>query len=98
MFSVQLSHEAFVHNLKKAIKEEKSNDLDQIDANNLELYNVTVAQDDLDSGLNNIDLDSLTKLRAVLGLSRVFPDPPPDGHLHLIVIRPPGGCTDCLRL
>jgi Crinkler effector protein N-terminal domain len=92
MFSVQLSHERFVGHLKEAIKEKKPNALDQIDANDLELYKVTVALYDLDSGLNNIDPDSLTKLRPVLGLSRVFPDPPPDGHLHLIVIRRPGGC------
>jgi hypothetical protein len=92
VFAVELSHKAFVSHLKDAIKERRPKYFYQIDAPELELYKITVARDDLDSGLNNIDLNSLQKLQPTLKLSRVFPDPPPDGHLHFIVTHPPGGC------
>jgi acyl carrier protein len=93
VFHVQISHEVTVGELKKAIKEEKRVDFDQIDADSLDLYEISVAEDNMDTELSNINLDSLkgNELRSMHRLSQVFPDPPTDGHLHIIIIKLPGG-------
>jgi hypothetical protein len=92
-FSVHISPEATVDGLKDVIKEKKRVAFDGIDANTLDLYSISVARDDLQMELKNINLKSFKNKRLWWAdkLSQVFPDPPTDGHLHIIVIHPPGG-------
>ncbi|KAH9979886.1 hypothetical protein BGW80DRAFT_1441969 [Lactifluus volemus] len=89
-FSVHISPEATVDGLKDVIKEKKRVAFDGIDANTLDLYSISVARDDLQMELKNINLKSFKNKRLWWAdkLSQVFPDPPTDGHLHIIVIHP----------
>jgi Crinkler effector protein N-terminal domain len=93
-FSVKISPEATVGELKDEIKNYNQVTFDKIDAVTLDLYKITVAEDDMDTDLLNINLDSLkgNKLWSTHKLSWVFPRPPTDGNLHIVIIKLPGEC------
>jgi Crinkler effector protein N-terminal domain len=87
-FSVQISLEAYVAKLKDAIKENQRPAFDLIDATTLILYKISVADDDLDTKLKNIDPDSLKNEHQWRDkLSEVYSDPLTD----IIIVKLPDG-------
>ncbi|KAL4061796.1 hypothetical protein V8B97DRAFT_1878730 [Scleroderma yunnanense] len=87
IFPVKISGEAPVGDLKEVIKNKKSVDFRDIDANNLALYNVSVpCNEDLAGNVERLTLDQ--EVYPWQTLSDIYTDPPLPGHLH-IVIEPP---------
>jgi hypothetical protein len=89
-----MSHEANVGELKNAIKEERRPLFTRIDAATLDLYKISVIEDNLDAELGAVDLNFLKNLKVLLPknkLSQVLSDPPTDDHVDIIVVLPPGG-------
>ncbi|KAI8049520.1 hypothetical protein BDF22DRAFT_657730 [Syncephalis plumigaleata] len=87
-FSVKIASTKTVGNLKDLIKTEKSPEFNDIDANELILWRVSIPDDDD----NPILLNSLSEkkiLRATTKLSKVFGSELPDETIHIIVQRPP---------
>jgi Crinkler effector protein N-terminal domain len=89
-----MSHEASVDELKNAIKEDRRPLFNRIDADTLDLYKISVIEDNLDAKLGEVDLKFLKNLKVLLPkckLSQVLSDPPIDHHVDIIVVLPPGG-------
>ena len=88
-FSVDIDTSKTVDHLKKAIKAEKTNDLSDVNADELILWRVSIP----DSGVP-VPLDSMTekeKLKATTKLSKVFDTELSEDTIHVIVQRPPQG-------
>ena len=78
-----------VADLKVVIKAENPHAL-RIDARKLALWKLSMAEKEVYAYLEHIDPDSLKDsdtLRSLHHLSQVFPDPPEDGHIYLIVVQ-----------
>ncbi len=86
-FSVKISREEPISELKKAIKAEKQNDFAGVDADRLKLWNVTIPGDQ-DDQLRNLILQDSDELLAIRKISKYFPDPPLEEHIHVIVKLP----------
>ncbi len=84
-FSVKISREEPISELKKAIKAEKQNDFAGVDADRLKLWKVSIP-DDRDDLLSNPILQD--ELLATKEISKYFPDPPLEEHIHVIVKLP----------
>src|SRR4051812_45711002 len=86
-FSVKISRDEPISELKDAIKAKKQNDFAGIDADRLKLWKVTIP-DDQDDLLSNLTLNERDELLATKKISKYFPDSPPEEHIHVIVKLP----------
>ncbi|KAG0044232.1 hypothetical protein BGZ89_006131, partial [Linnemannia elongata] len=91
-FPVEIESTKTIGDLKELIKTKKTNDFQDVDADKLTLWRVSIPDDDDDDEipfvLDNVNKDK-KKLRATRGLLEVFPDKPPKNTIHVIVQRPP---------
>src|SRR3954454_7760217 len=86
-FSVKISRDELVSELKKAIKAEKAPEFDNFPADRLKLWKVTIPGDQ-DDQLRNLILQDSDELSAIRKISKYFPDSPPEEHIHVIVKLP----------
>ena len=93
-FSVRLDRDLLISDLKKLIKEEKPNDLRNIDADQLALCKVNIQDEDEDA-LKNFDPREDDKLCATSQVAKYFSDNPPEEHVHIIIKYPPTSCEYC---
>ena len=91
-FSVKISREEPISELKKAIKAEKQNDFAGVDADRLKLWKVTIPGDQ-DDQLRNLILQDSDELLAIRKISKYFPDSPPEEHIHVLVSPPEATAT-----
>ncbi|KIM24927.1 hypothetical protein M408DRAFT_228594 [Serendipita vermifera MAFF 305830] len=90
-FSVKISPNATVDELKKKIKEQKPHYFANIDADELTLYKVDVADDD--QRKENVqkkmsELPTPKLLRATWKLNTVYESPPTNGIVHIFAQEP----------
>ena len=93
-FPIEILHGKDVSILKKAIKEEKTPQLDHLPADALTLWKVSIPVEEIDTRLRYFqprdDLDNgVYQLSPMDELSDIFQDKPPRKHIH-IVVQPPG--------
>ncbi|KAG0219388.1 hypothetical protein B0O80DRAFT_429098 [Mortierella sp. GBAus27b] len=88
-FPINIPSTATVHELKKAIKEEKPINFSTIDADKLVLWRVTVPLNDNDSQISLRDIEHKSRPLPVAFLSSLFPDDPEKEAIHIIVQQPP---------
>ncbi|KAF8923165.1 hypothetical protein BGZ47_004977, partial [Haplosporangium gracile] len=90
-FSVDIDASKTVDHLKKLIKTEKANDFQDVDADKLTLWRVSIPlvpkKDRKDISLGDVPLKE--ELDETDDLSDVFPDKLPKKTIHIIVQRPP---------
>ena len=86
-FSVKISPDDTVYDLKKAIVTEKPNRLQGIDADSLRLWKKEVTEEEKD-GLQLSDLNDGDELRATLDIGDYFEEAPPKRKIHIIVKIP----------
>ncbi|KAG0277039.1 hypothetical protein BGZ95_006634 [Linnemannia exigua] len=89
-FPVEAESTKTIGNLKELIKTKKTNDFQDVDADKLTLWRVSIPDDD-DNELPVL-LDTMPekkKLKATAKLSKVFDTELPDDTIHVIVQRPP---------
>jgi hypothetical protein len=89
-FSVKISSDETVDDLKKAIKKEKEHDFAGFDADRLTLFKVDVPALDLSKALEQIpklDLSSAT-MNPVLKLSRYYSTTPSEEMIHILIHTP----------
>jgi len=98
VFSVKPSAAATVDDLKKLIKTEKSPEFDDIAADKLTLWSVSipVTGDDIPIQLDQVTDTDKKKLDPTDDIADVFPDKPPKKTIHIIVQRPPQGNANLL--
>src|SRR6266542_4734631 len=84
-FSVKISRDEPISELKDAIKAKKQNDFAGIDADRLKLWKVSIP-DDRDDLLNNPTLQD--ELLATRDIEEYWPEKPPKKHIHVIVKLP----------
>lgn len=90
-FSVQVPKTATADDLKGAIKNRNEHTLQGIDACLLQLWKVSIADEDLDTKLEQIRHPEMIEDSIKLQLLHpVFLDPPTPQHVHIIVQHPPG--------
>ena len=98
IFSVEIQKSKTVSTLKDAIKDKKRPAFDHVPADTLVLWKVSIA---VNGNLaENLDPDIINDdpLLPVNRLSKVFSDPPEDGHLHIVVQAPPAGELDIVSI
>ncbi|KAF9114040.1 hypothetical protein BGX30_006735, partial [Mortierella sp. GBA39] len=92
-FSVKIPSNDTVDDLKELIKTKKSPEFDDIAADKLTLWRVSIPDDDDDDEvpilLDSVSTEDKKKLRATRELSEVFTDKLPKSTIHIIVQRPP---------
>ncbi|KAF8905174.1 hypothetical protein BGZ58_006417, partial [Dissophora ornata] len=93
-FSVKATFTDTVDDLKGAIKVKKTNDFQDVDADKLTLWRVSLPipeddDDELPILLNSIDTKDKKKLGPATRLSKVFPGDMPEETVNIIVQRPP---------
>ncbi|OAQ22287.1 hypothetical protein K457DRAFT_345756 [Linnemannia elongata AG-77] len=91
-FPVEIESTKTIGDLKELIKTKKTNDFQDVDADKLTLWRVSIPDDD-DNDLPVL-LDSVPekkKLKATTRLLKVFDTELPDDTIHIIVQRPPQG-------
>ena len=89
VFSVKIADTASVGGLIETVNKHV---FQHVDAECLALWNVSIPGDiNFEEKINNLDLANKEPLPHVLKLSEVFPDPPEEEHLHIIVRSPPAG-------
>jgi hypothetical protein len=86
-FSVKISRDEYISELKKFIKEEKQNDFAGVDADKLKLWKVTISGDQ-DDQLRNLILQDSDELSAINDIGDYWPKSPPKKHIHVIVKLP----------
>ena len=94
-FPVHIDGNSLVGDLKKVIKAEQPQSFANVDAKDIKLWNVTIP-DDRDDLLSNISLQDKDELLATKKISKYFPDPPPEEHIHVLV-EPPVSTTASSR-
>jgi len=94
-FSVKISRDESISELKKVIKAENVQTFANVDAKDIKLWNVTIP-DDRDDLLSNISLQDKDELLATKKISKYFPDSPPEEHIHVLV-EPPVSTTASSR-
>ncbi|KAF9577962.1 hypothetical protein BGW38_006509 [Lunasporangiospora selenospora] len=93
-FPVKIESTETVGELKKIIKTEKTPEFDDIAADKLTLWSVSIPDDDDDDDddvpmvLDKVNNKDKKKLRATRGVLEVFLDKPPKNTIHVIVQRP----------
>ena len=88
-FPVKIKRGEFVAMLKDLVKEEHKPALDHVPANALDLWQVSIPEED-DEGLKDFVLEDSKMLRPMRKISSVFEGDPLEYHIHIIV-RVPGG-------
>src|SRR6059058_5465047 len=78
-FSVKISRDEPVSELKKAIKAEKQNDFAGVDADRLKLWKVSIPGDH-DDQLRNLILQDSDELLAINDIGDYWPTSPPKKH------------------
>src|ERR1051325_8983416 len=91
-FSIKISKDEYISELKKVIKEEKQNDFAGVDANKLKLRKVEIP-DDRDDLLSNLPLQGQDVLLATRKISKYFPGSPVEEHIHVLVESPASTAT-----
>ena len=86
-FSVKISREEPISELKKAIKAEKQNDFAGVDADKLRLWKKEIP-DDQDDLLSNLILNDEPELLATREIGDYWTEKPPKRHIHVIVKLP----------
>jgi hypothetical protein len=86
-FAVDIDREKLVSHLKKVIKAEKYKTFHGVEADELKLWKVTIPGDQ-DDQLRNLILQDSDELLAIRKISKYFPDPPLEEHIHIIVKLP----------
>src|ERR1051325_9690413 len=86
-FSVKISRDEYISELKKVIKEEKQNDFAGVDADKLKLWKVEIHGDRNDH-LRNISLKDSDELVAINDIGDYWSEKPPQKHIHVIVEPP----------
>ena len=86
-FSVKISRDEPISELKKAIKAEKAPEFNNFPADKLKLWNVKIPNNRNDL-LSNLTLNDGDELLATKKISKYFPDSPPEEHIHVIVKLP----------
>ncbi|KAI9455621.1 hypothetical protein HD554DRAFT_2178403 [Boletus coccyginus] len=84
MFKIQIARTADVYDLKEAIKKKNAILFRDVEAKNLGLYMVSVAEP-YEDNLRNVILSRRERLKGNKELSVVFPKPPPKHHIHIIL-------------
>jgi Crinkler effector protein N-terminal domain len=98
IFSVEIDRGKNVGDLKKAIKEEKKVAFDRINANSLDVWNVSIPIDEdanLEAQVKNLRLHEKKLLWTLKGLLKIFSDLDKDT-LHVVVKAPPISEHGCL--
>jgi len=105
IFPVKIAETESVGSLKKAIKEEKRPLFNHIAADALELWNVSEPIDQhLENNLEKANFHEKESLSPVDKLSKIFPNLPVEGCLHIVVWCPEDGklrdsfCSDPVSL
>ncbi|KAF9994042.1 hypothetical protein BGZ80_001265 [Entomortierella chlamydospora] len=91
-FSVEIDSNKTVDGFKKLIKAEKSPEFDDIVADKLTLWRVSIPddnEDDIPILLNSVSNDEKKKLKATSELIEVFEEKPPKKTIRIIVQRAP---------
>lgn len=92
-FSVDIEQTKTVDQLKKVIKTEKAPRFDDVAADELTLWRVSIPiveeDDELPILLDNVDDKVKKKLGPATRLSKVFPEDLPEETIQVIVQRPP---------
>src|SRR5437763_14024946 len=86
-FSVKISRDEPISELKDAIKAKKQNDFAGVDADRLRLWKVPISDDHVDP-LSNLSLEDSEELLARRKISKYFPDSPLEEHIHSIICPP----------
>jgi len=86
-FSVKISGDEPISELKDAIKAKKQNDFAGIDADRFKLWKVSIPGDQ-DNQLRNLIFQDSDELLAIRKLSKYFPDSPPKECIHVLVELP----------
>jgi hypothetical protein len=91
VFPVKIATTESVGALKKAIKNEKKNVFQHVDADALVLWKVSILDDDgLQRRIEDLNLVEEQSLRRPAArLSKIFSDPVEDEHVHILVRPPP---------
>jgi len=89
IFPVKIAANESVGSLKDAIKEKEKPAFDHVPAKTLILWRVSVSNAHrLPEMLSDVDFANERSLSPMDSLSKVFPDVPEEGCLHIIVKRP----------
>lgn len=89
VFAIEISSSRSVAHLKDSIRDELKPRFDNIPANKLVLWKVSIPVDDnLQQNVDSYDFEENGNLMPVKRLSGLFPQPPNPEHVHILV-RPP---------
>jgi hypothetical protein len=91
IFPVKIASTESVGTLKEIVREKNKFALEHMDAKTLTLWKVSIPVDDsLKENVKKVELNDEEMLSPVHRLSSIFPDPPLQLHLHIIIKFPPG--------
>ena len=91
LFPVNIPKNNTVGDLKDIIRDKGFIRFRDVEAQMLSLYKVSLADDeDLEQALEGLTLGPHGRLRPMEPLSLVFPTPPPERHVHIVVTTPTG--------
>ncbi len=91
IFPVEIASSKSVGALKEIVREKNKFSLEHMDAKTLTLWKVSIPVDDsLKENVKKVELNDEEMLSPVHRLSSIFPDPPLQLHLHIIIKFPPG--------
>ena len=91
-FSVKISRDEPISELKKAIKAEKQNDFAGVDADKLKLWKKEIPDDRIDL-LSNLTLNDEDELLATREIGDYWTEKPPKRHIHVLVEPPEASVT-----
>ena len=86
-FSVKISRDEPISELKDAIKAKKQNDFAGVDADRLKLWKVTIP-DDQDDLLSKLTLNDGDELLATREIGDYWTEKPPKRNIHVIISPP----------
>src|SRR5437763_1718037 len=86
-FSVKISRDESISELKDAIKAKKQNDFAGVDADRLKLWKVTIP-DDQDDLLSKLTLNDGDELLATREIGDYWTEKPPKRNIHVIISPP----------
>ncbi|GBC03499.1 hypothetical protein RclHR1_05150009 [Rhizophagus clarus] len=92
-FSVKISRDEPISELKKTIKAEKAPEFDNFPARRLKLWKVEIGGDHLDDQLNNLKLYDSDELFAMSEIGDYWTEKPPMNNIHVIVGPPASTAT-----
>jgi hypothetical protein len=91
-FPVHIDANSLIGDLKEAIKAKTPQTFANVDAKDIKLWKVSIPGDHLDDQLKNLKLNDSDELSAIKKISKYFPDPPAEEHIHVLV-EPPASTT-----